>query len=82
MLNERINFIWNDEGEGLKKVFSDGSMILKKWGIIGLLKGYIGQEYVSRLVDRRQKRWAVLVNETLKKAKKFGCWVSAENDAR
>ena len=54
--------------KGLTKVFSDGSAILKEWGIIGLLKRYMWEECVgSRLVGQLRKRWIDLVNEYLKK---------------
>ena len=46
--------------KGLIKVFSDGSAILKKWGMIGLLKGYMWEWLGSRLVGRPGKRGGLI----------------------
>ena len=67
-MDERV--VWSDEGrwmKGLMKVLSVGLAILKEWGMIGLLKGYIWECLGSRLVGQLRKRWIDLVNEYLKK---------------
>ena len=56
-MDERV--VWSDEGrwmKGLMKVLSVGLAILKEWGMIGLLKGYIWECLGSCLVGQLQKR--------------------------
>ena len=56
-MDERV--VGSDEGrwmKGLMKVLSVGLAILKEWGMIGLLKGYIWECLGSCLVGQLQKR--------------------------
>ena len=46
------------------KVFSNGSAILKEWGMIVLLNGYM---WVVALLGRPRKRWIDSVHDYLKK---------------
>ena len=46
---------------------TDSLAILKEWGMIGLLKGYMWDSVGSHLVSQWQKRLVDLVNDCLKK---------------
>ena len=49
------------------KVFANGSVIVREWGTIGLLKKvYVEECTGSRLVGQLQKRWIDSVSNYLK----------------